>query len=863
MPGMPNQISQIDSEEQEQFDRLAFISPLIMTESNWFRKVWECVLLLQLLYIGIVFPYKITFIEFRLHAPGDCELSARSTREESFDVFITIFFWIDLFLNFVLTYRGKDNVEIVAPSRIARHYLRGYFGINLLACLPNEVFTPLIEAMDIDPGGCSFEGTTNSAVRLARLQRVTRLARLARLLRIVKILSFLQKSAVIQLLKVLRSLRLLNWITCLGWVVHLLACGWYLVAALHENHLETWPNRRSVSIDESTLFSASSPVQWVHSMYFILTVFTTVGFGDMYPVTVGEILYVVFVMMIGAVVHSIIISEVINLVSEVDEDTRWKRNKMSLLEAYSSHTQLDRDTVSRLTSWVDALPSGRSTFDPEDMRRLLTSGVMPRSLIGDLPDRLFDGQLARNKFMTTCAISCTGGIMPPRFPLLMSTVLCQRPYKAGELVYELHDHAFNLFLVMSGTFAYVCEVTGAGAVDAAKEPEHFVESNSAFKAGGKGSGIKLPGMAWTPSEKHSAESIAGTHATASRSGLEYHQAADGGRLAVINPWENMRSYSSPCARGSVYSALGQSRGAWTPDSSKAREWLQINLGSVKGACGVVVQGHPKRDEWVTRLKVYASYGGVEGWQEVPLVQAVPGPATHHDDKVEFQFREPVATQFIRIEPQECYGRASLRAAVHVLQQRLHPYKVIGKNAYFGEDIITGSIRTATVRCEKDGHVMLLHKQDLGTSGDAQGARLLAEFPQFRRVLRAECLRLQARRKHRLQHVRTGHQYESYAASALQEAWRARERQRSGGGPAEAQPPAATPGERGRGAPQKGPAAAKCLEGGGGDHKARQLVADIEALRADVERNFGAVNATLERLERLVVALPQQGGAPSV
>ncbi|CAK0827821.1 unnamed protein product, partial [Prorocentrum cordatum] len=871
-PGMPKQVSQIWPEEHERVDRLALLSPLVMTESNGFRKAWECVLSILLVYVGIVFPYKVSFVQMRLHAPGDCEAITESTREDSIDTFVLFFFWIDLFLNFVFTYRGEDNIEIAAPSRIIRHYLRGYFGINLLACLPEEIFTPLIEATGIDPGGCSYGGSANIVVRLARLERVTRLARLARLLQIVKIVAFVQKSAVVQLLKVLRSFRLLNWLICLGWIVHLLACGWYLVAALHENHLETWPNRRIISIDGATLLSEAPHILWATSVYFILTVFTTVGFGDMYPVKVGEIIYVVFVMMIGAVLHSIIIGEVITIVSEVDEDTRWKRSRMGLLEAYSSHTQLDRDTVSRLTRWVDGLPSGRSTFDPEDMRRLFTSGIMPRSLLGELPDRLFDGQLARNKFMTTCAISCTSGITPPRFPLFMSTVLCQRSYKAGETVYELHDHAFNIFLVRSGTFAYVCEVTGAGAVDAAKEPGNPAEINVARQASPT-MGIKFVTatmgmrMGRTASEKPCMDSNAASQSRTSlksqfsaTSGLEYHLVADGGTLAVVNPGENRRSYSSPNAGASACSALGQGRGAWSLDSSKAREWLQINLGSVRSACGVVVQGHPKRDEWVTRLKVYTSYGGVEGWQEVPLAQAGPEPAAHRDDKVEFQFQVPVATQFVRIEPQEWHGRASLRAAVHVLKQRLHPYELVGRSAYFGEDLLLGPNRTATVRCEQGGCVLLLHKQDLCAAAGAAGAGLLAEFPQFRRVLRAECLRLQARRRRALQHVRTGHMYVSFAAVALQEAWRARRRRLGGGGAAEAEPPAAAPGGRGRGPPQEEPAAATRLDGGMGDGQADRLIADLGALRADVGRQFGAVSAALERLEKLVVALPPQGGA---
>ncbi len=52
--------------------------------------------------------------------------------------------------------------------------------------------------------------------------------------------------------------------------------------------------------------------------YFVLTVFTTVGFGDITPYTDPEILFGMLFMVMGAVVNSIIVSEVINILMRVD-----------------------------------------------------------------------------------------------------------------------------------------------------------------------------------------------------------------------------------------------------------------------------------------------------------------------------------------------------------------------------------------------------------------------------------------------------------------------------------------------------------------------------------------------------------------
>ena len=76
--------------------------------------------------------------------------------------------------------------------------------------------------------------------------------------------------------------------------------------------------RRVVGPDE-TLLDRPGPEQWIHACYFILTVFTIVGFGDMSALTTLELCYVSIVMLVGTIVHSILVSEMINIAIAVDE----------------------------------------------------------------------------------------------------------------------------------------------------------------------------------------------------------------------------------------------------------------------------------------------------------------------------------------------------------------------------------------------------------------------------------------------------------------------------------------------------------------------------------------------------------------
>lgn len=88
---------------------------------------------------------------------------------------------------------------------------------------------------------------------------------------------------------------------------------------------------------------------------------------------------------------------------------------------------------------------------------MITGPDLPRSLLGQLPSSLFQGKLLRNRFLG-------GGKslarMPPRLPVLVALAAQRLVCEADQTIYEVGDHPSNLFLVLSGTFAYVAEPVG-------------------------------------------------------------------------------------------------------------------------------------------------------------------------------------------------------------------------------------------------------------------------------------------------------------------------------------------------------------------------------------------------------------------
>lgn len=261
-----------------------------------------------------------------------------------------------------------------------------------------------------------------------------------------------------------RGFHIINLTFGLAWIVHLLACGWYICASVHVQPKDTWVFRRVVGLhpDGHPQLLVDTPplTQWSHAMYFTLTVFTTVGFGDIFAVTNGEIIYVCFMMLVGAVVHSMIISSVINVVMSSDKVHDFISKNTKLVCAFAQHTELSDGATHEMKSWVTMSAKYWIThqYDKDEMRNLIVGKIMPPHLLAHLPRHVFSGRLFTNGFLNAAH---TNMDLPPRLPLLLALMAQKATFGKGDIVYKVEEYAFSMFLVMTGTFAYIAQPVNA------------------------------------------------------------------------------------------------------------------------------------------------------------------------------------------------------------------------------------------------------------------------------------------------------------------------------------------------------------------------------------------------------------------
>uniref|UniRef100_A0A672LX26 F5/8 type C domain-containing protein n=1 Tax=Sinocyclocheilus grahami TaxID=75366 RepID=A0A672LX26_SINGR len=97
---------------------------------------------------------------------------------------------------------------------------------------------------------------------------------------------------------------------------------------------------------------------------------------------------------------------------------------------------------------------------------------------------------------------------------------------------------------------------------------------------------------------------------------------------------------------------------WMPSTS-ANSWIQVNVGQLKKITGVVIQGCPSSDHWVTKFKIQTSTDGLS-WKDYSSDGGeYPGSVDRTSPETRL-LGTPISAQYVRVLPLEWNGQAGLR-----------------------------------------------------------------------------------------------------------------------------------------------------------------------------------------------------------
>lgn len=156
------------------------ISIFIIHPQSKFKLFWAPLMMLLLFYTATIMPYSLVFFDYD---DGDF-----TNGWVLFQFLVDIIYWMDIVVNMFSAYLNEEGILIDDFKTIANGYLRGWFFIDIIACLPFQNITQAI--VDDETNG-------SSRLQLMKLSRLPRIYRLVKLTKIIKILRFISNNSMI------------------------------------------------------------------------------------------------------------------------------------------------------------------------------------------------------------------------------------------------------------------------------------------------------------------------------------------------------------------------------------------------------------------------------------------------------------------------------------------------------------------------------------------------------------------------------------------------------------------------------------------------------------------------------------------
>uniref|UniRef100_A0A3Q3L5W7 Potassium voltage-gated channel, subfamily H (eag-related), member 5b n=1 Tax=Labrus bergylta TaxID=56723 RepID=A0A3Q3L5W7_9LABR len=396
--------------------------PHIILHYCTFKTTWDWVILILTFYTAIMVPYNVSF----------------KTKQNNIvwlvlDSVVDVIFLVDIVLNFHTTFVGPGGEVISDPKLIRMNYLKTWFVIDLLSCLPYDI----INAFENVDEGISSLFSSLKVVRLLRLGRVAR-----------KLDHYLEYGAAVLVLLV----------CVFGLVAHWLACIWYSIGdyevideATNTIKMDSWLYQLAINIGSPYRYNASGSGQWeggpgkdslyITSLYFTMTSLTTIGFGNIAPSTDGEKIFSVAMMMVGSLLYATIFGNVTTIFQQMYANTNRYHEMLNNVRDFLKLYQVPKGLSERVMDYIVSTWSMSKGIDTEKVL-----SICPKDMRADICVHLNRKVFNEHPAFRLASDGCLRSLA-----VEFQTTHCA----PGDLIYHAGESVDTLCFVVSGSLEVI------------------------------------------------------------------------------------------------------------------------------------------------------------------------------------------------------------------------------------------------------------------------------------------------------------------------------------------------------------------------------------------------------------------------
>uniref|UniRef100_A0A673XM84 Potassium voltage-gated channel subfamily H member 1 n=1 Tax=Salmo trutta TaxID=8032 RepID=A0A673XM84_SALTR len=419
--------------------------PHIILHYCAFKTTWDWVILILTFYTAIMVPYNVSF-----------KTKQNNVTWLVVDSIVDVIFLVDIVLNFHTTFVGPAGEVISDPKLIRMNYLKTWFVIDLLSCLPYDVinafenvdevstvcvcerkhYQPLSLSLDLSQGISSLF----SSLKVVRLLRLGRVAR--------KLDHYIEYGAAVLVLLV----------CVFGLAAHWLACIWYSIGdyeVLDEEtgilRTDSWLYMLGETVGSPYRFNASGTGKWeggpnkdsvyITSLYFTMTSLTSIGFGNIAPTTDGEKIFAVAMMMIGSLLYATIFGNVTTIFQQMYANTNRYHEMLNSVRDFLKLYQVPKGLSERVMDYIASTWSMSRGIDTEKVLQ-----ICPKDMRADICVHLNRKVFKEHPAFRLASDGCLRALA-----MEFQTIHCA----PGDLIYHAGESVDSLCFVVSGSLEVI------------------------------------------------------------------------------------------------------------------------------------------------------------------------------------------------------------------------------------------------------------------------------------------------------------------------------------------------------------------------------------------------------------------------
>mmetsp|Transcript_28338 Transcript_28338/g.92542 ORF Transcript_28338/g.92542 Transcript_28338/m.92542 type:complete len:888 (-) Transcript_28338:70-2733(-) len=411
---------------------MEYTPPSTISPNHKYMRFWDILSLFLLAFTAIVTPFEIGFLE-----PKFDSLFVINR-------IVDFCFLIDLLINFNLQYYDPHLARMETRRHvISKHYLRGWFMIDLISLLPYDILNLT--------GAGEF-----SNLRVLRIIRLMRLAKLLRILRAGRLFQRMEASMAL-------DYGLLMMVSFFGntiMISHWTACLWRILPHLQGesgmNWMHTIPwNSDWFGEEVDGIQPEDRPVfdLYMCCVYFAVLTMTSVGYGDVLPTNTLERFGAVVTMLVGSYFFGFIVGSITSILGTRNARMNEFYRVMDELNSFIKERKLDYTLSRKLRDYFKYRHSRSDEMSLSNSHELLEK--MSPALRGEVAATTNHGWMTKLDFFHGA---------PEEFTIQVALAMDSSTFAPDELVIVRGEQALFMFVVQRGIVASEGRIYTAGKV---------------------------------------------------------------------------------------------------------------------------------------------------------------------------------------------------------------------------------------------------------------------------------------------------------------------------------------------------------------------------------------------------------------